>query len=517
MPVSAAQLATRSATLRAVVLVLIGSLGVQVSAALAMDLFDSVGVLGTSALRLVIAAVVLLAIFRPTLRGRSRGEWAGIVLYGVAMAAMNALLYLAIDRIPLGIATTIDFLGPCLVALAASRRLREGLLALLAFAGVALIAGFGGPLDGLGLLFAALAGASFGLYTLLAAHIGKSEGGLGNMSLSVAVGAVLMLPLAVPAAPRVEPLHWGVLALSALLGMALAFAVDTMAGRLTSARVIGVLFAFDPVVGTIIGALWLGQDLTLPALGGIALVIVAGAGIVWLAGARAERADAGEASTSADVAQDRGSYAGPMDDAHAAPIETFEVERKYLVDDAVKLPGATDWSAIGLSLDAPARHLLEASYFDTPDFALAARRFAVRMRRGGKDEGWHLKEKGDDGARELLWPPADQMPGGLAAELDERLGAETAARIGRIARLRTERITVLVRDETGAGVVELADDRVDATNETTGRRQAWREWEAELMPGADAALLDRIEPLLVAAGAERVRGTSKIQRTMSAE
>ncbi|QIM19830.1 EamA family transporter [Leucobacter coleopterorum] len=267
-------------------LVLVGSLGMQLSAVIALGLFDTLGVLGTSSTRLAVAAVFLLIIFRPRLRGRTRREWISIVLYGAAMAAMNGFLYLAIERIPLGVATTIDFLGPCLVALAASRRLREILLALAAMAGVALIAGFGGPFDALGLIFAAAASVCFGLYTLLAAKIGHSSGGLSAVALSVAVAAILTLPFSVPAVPLVRPEQWGLLVLSALLGTALAFTVDTMAGRLTSARVLGVFFAFDPVLGTLLGVLILGQVLTLPTTLGILLVVAAGAGIVWFAGKR---------------------------------------------------------------------------------------------------------------------------------------------------------------------------------------------------------------------------------------
>ena len=107
------------------------------------------------------------------------------------------------------------------------------------------------------------------------------------------------------------------------------------------------------------------------------------------------------------------------------------------------------------------------------------------------------------------------MPQGLIRELEARIGPDAPARIGAIASLRTSRVTVRLRDAEGVELVELADDRVEASNELTGGRQAWREWEAELMPGAGATVLDRLEPLLVAAGATRVRGTSKIQRTMS--
>ncbi|GAA1796703.1 EamA family transporter [Leucobacter iarius] len=277
---------SRRSTLQAAGLIVTGALGVQFSAVLAYGLFDEVGVLGTSGARLLIAAVLLVLIFRPKLRGRSRREWGGIALYGVAMAAMNLFLYLAIARIPLGIATTIDFLGPCLVALIGSRRLRDGLLALLAFVGVALIAGLGGPLDPIGVLWAVAAGTCFGLYTLLASHVGKEGGGLPGMALSVCIGAIVTLPFSLPALPHIAPGSLGVLLLSAVLGTALAFTVDTLAGKVTSARIIGVLFACDPLVGTLLGALLLGQALTLPALAGIALVVLAGAGIVWFSGDR---------------------------------------------------------------------------------------------------------------------------------------------------------------------------------------------------------------------------------------
>lgn len=195
-------------------------------------------------------------------------------------------------------------------------------------------------------------------------------------------------------------------------------------------------------------------------------------------------------------------------------IETFEVERKYQVDEAALLPGIEVFSAFGLRLDAPQEHELRATYFDTPEGHLAAGRLALRSRTGGKDEGWHLKAKGDDGARELLWPPASEMPEGLRSEIEDRLGAGGAERLRPIASLRTRRTTALLLDASGSAVVELADDRVDATNELSGRRKQWREWEAELMPGADAALLELIEPVLTEAGANRVHGTSKIQRTM---
>ena len=146
-------------------------------------------------------------------------------------------------------------------------------------------------------------------------------------------------------------------------------------------------------------------------------------------------------------------------------IESFEIERKYEVSDDAQLPDAVGFAALGLQPGAPETHELQmcirdrpdavgfaalglqpgapethelrASYFDTPSGELASRRLALRNRHGGKDAGWHLKAKGDDGARELLWPQSDELPVGLRAEVEDRLGSGSIDRLGAIATLRT--------------------------------------------------------------------------------
>lgn len=539
---------TRGDTIRALFLVLTGAIGVFIAAAIAMNFFDALGALGTSATRMSLAAVILLIVFRPRLRGRSRQEWAGIVLYGVAMASMNSFLYLAFDRLPLGVAVTIDFLGPCAVALAASRRPREGALAIAAILGVGLIAGFGGPFDPIGLVFAALAGASFGLYTLFAARVGQSEGGLPGVALSVTVAAVLTLPFSIPVLPRMQPEFWLPLIASAGIGTALAFSVDTLAGRLTSARVLGVFFALDPVVSTVIGVLVLGQALTPAAFAGIMIVVAAGAGIVWFAGEKPEKPEKPEepakpenpetpgdlatpetpktpataektenventATPATPAAPDpaRGSYAGGMSER---AVESIEIERKYEVSAASELPGAEAFAAVGLVPDAAETVELAAAYFDTGARDLARNRLAVRVRFGGKDAGWHLKMKGAEGARELLWPPAEEMPAGLREEIAQRIGADAV--VAPIAELRTERRVVRLRDADGREAVELVDDRVRALDRVSGVRRVWREWEAELAPGAEVSLLDAVEPVLRAAGADPSPSPAKIARASGA-
>lgn len=274
----------RSNAVRAVLLVAAGSLAVQCSAVLAYGLFDTLGPAATSTLRVLVAAIALLIIVRPNPRGRSREEWKGIVIYGCSMAAIIVFLYLAIARIPLGIAMTINFLGACAVALFGARRARDALLAIIALIGVALIAGLGGPIDPIGLLFAACSASGVAIYTLFAARVGQTGGGLSGVPLAITVAAILTLPLSIPAIPLIEPQQWLPLTLSGLCTPALSFAADTIAGRLTSARIIGVLFAFDPVMGALFGALLLGQLLAAPSIAGIALIVLAGTGIIWFAG-----------------------------------------------------------------------------------------------------------------------------------------------------------------------------------------------------------------------------------------
>lgn len=275
-------------------------MGIHGSSAISASLFAELGPFAVSSLRMVIAAFIVLVLFRPRWKGRSAAQWRAIVLYGVAMAAMNMSLYVAIERIPLGIAVTLDFLGPCTVALLASRHVREACCALVALAGVALISlGPGGYVDVVGYLAGLSAAFFFGLYALSASRVGKSESGLGDMALSVVVAAVLTVPLSVPHFATLQGRQWGLLAVSAALGVVLTFSMDTIAGRLTSARVIGTLFAVDPAVGVVVGWVFLGEALTWTAIAGIVIVSVAGALLVWTSG-RGE--PAGISSTNASVA-----------------------------------------------------------------------------------------------------------------------------------------------------------------------------------------------------------------------
>lgn len=291
-------------------LIFVGSAGIQVSSAISSTLFADYGAVGVSGLRSAIAALVLLIVIRPTIRGRSRREWVGIVVYGAAMALMNVSLYTAIQHLPLGVAVTLSFLGPCGVALMASRRVREGVCALLALGGVALIsAGPAGYFDLTGYVAALLAAVFFGLYTMYTAKVGKAGAGLDGLALSVTVSAVLTSPFAIAEAPTVSAPHWAVLGVAAVIGVAIPYSVDTIAGRITSARIVGTLFAIDPAMGAAVGFVVLGESITLTALCGILVVMAAGALLVWIAAdgsssPAGSRARAGRMAASPIVEED---------------------------------------------------------------------------------------------------------------------------------------------------------------------------------------------------------------------
>lgn len=266
---------------RPVIFVLIGSFGTQASSLISATLFSQLGTVAVSTLRFVIAAVVLFAMFRPRLRSMSRQRMVNACMYGIAMAAMNQFLFAAIDRLPLGVAVTLDFLGPCVVSFVGLKYWRTRVWALVAFAGVVLIVGPSSGLDPIGIVFGLLGGACFAAYTVFAERVGKSEGGLGDLAVSVAVAGMVTLPLVTPVLNDISPRVWAVLAIAAVVGVVFPYIADTLAARYSSAQVVGTLFALDPVLGSLLGWAFAGDELTARMVAGIAMVTCAGAIITW--------------------------------------------------------------------------------------------------------------------------------------------------------------------------------------------------------------------------------------------
>ncbi|WP_225828654.1 EamA family transporter [Streptomyces naphthomycinicus] len=260
-------------------LVLLGIVSVQVGSALAKHLFDAVGSFGTVALRLFFAAAVLLLVWRPSPR-MSRRTWTVVLGYGVILGSMNLCFYLALSRIPLGIAVTIEFLGPLAVALAGSRRWPDALWAVLAAGGVVLLTEGRGELDPVGLLFGLAAGTCWGLYILIGAALGRHTAEGEGLALGMAVAALVAVPFGVVdgGTSLIQP--WVLIAGLgvALLSSVIPYSLDLEALRKVPPHVFGILMSLEPAMAALIGLVVLHESLHWSQWIAVLCVVAASAG-----------------------------------------------------------------------------------------------------------------------------------------------------------------------------------------------------------------------------------------------
>ncbi|MFF5448141.1 DMT family transporter [Streptomyces sp. NPDC012888] len=272
-------------------LVLAAGVSVQFGAALAVMLMPRAGAAGVVALRLAAAALVLLLICRPKVRGYSRSDWVTVFAFGVAMGAMNGLFYQAVERIPLGPAVTLEVLGPLALSVVVSRRLVNLLWAVLALGGVVLLSGHGGDGDGgfgfgaldpAGAAFALGAGAMWAAYIVFSARTGRRFPQADGLALAMTVAAVLSLPIGVAdAGPAL--LVPGTLALGvgvAVLSSVLPYTLELLALRRLPAPTFAILMSLEPAIAAAAGFLVLNQALSATDALAIALVIAASMGAV---------------------------------------------------------------------------------------------------------------------------------------------------------------------------------------------------------------------------------------------
>lgn len=263
-------------------LVMAAIASVQFGGALAVHLFARVGPGGAVLLRLASASVVLAAISRPRLRGVPLRRLPLAAAFGLVLAGMNFSFYASINRIPLGIAVSLEFVGPLAVAVAGSRRWIDLVWVVLAVTGILALTHVGGTrtVDPLGVAFALLAGCCWGAYILLSARVGRSfERGTG-LSLAMCFAALVMLPVGIAAAGTqlVSP---GPLALGCAVGMlssAIPYSFELEALRRIAPSVFGVFMSLEPAMAALAGLLVLGQGLSVRTLAGMALVISASIG-----------------------------------------------------------------------------------------------------------------------------------------------------------------------------------------------------------------------------------------------
>ncbi|AOR37271.1 transporter [Streptomyces fodineus] len=264
-------------------LVLAGGISVQFGGALAVTLIPRAGAPGVVTLRLLAAAVVLLVVCRPRLRGHSRADWGTVIAFGIAMGAMNGLFYEAVARIPLGPAVTLEVLGPLALSVLASRRAINALWAALALLGVFLLGGGGfSSLDPIGVGFALGAGAMWAIYILFSARTGRRFPQADGLALAMAVAALLFLPVGIVSAGS-RLLNPATLALGsavALLSSVLPYTLELLALRRLPASTFAILMSLEPAIAATAGFLILGQSLSLTEAGAIALVIAASIGAV---------------------------------------------------------------------------------------------------------------------------------------------------------------------------------------------------------------------------------------------
>ncbi len=236
---------------------LVGILSVQFGAAIAKTLFDEVDPTTIVWLRLVTSAVVLVAVARPVLRGRTAADWRVVLAFGASLAGMNWAIYQSFARIPLGIAVTIEFIGPLVLAVAGSRRPRDLVWVALAAGGVALLGLERADVTAAGVAFALLAGALWAAYILLSAATGRRWAGLDGLAMASVVATLALSPFALRAGGS-DLTQLRVLALGAAVGLlssVIPYSCEMVALRSLKPAVFSILMSLEPAAAALAGIL----------------------------------------------------------------------------------------------------------------------------------------------------------------------------------------------------------------------------------------------------------------------
>lgn len=261
------------------VLVLGGIVSVQFGGALAVTLIPRIGAGGSVLLRLGIAALILGAVARPRWRGHPGAAWRTVVAFGVTLGLMNFTFYSALARLPIGVAVTLEFLGPLVLAAVLSRRWTDGLAVLVAAGGVALIAQVVqvpfADLDHLGIALGLLTGVFWAMYVIFSGRTGAQFRQLDGLAIALVIGSLVVMPFGVGSIPEwsgpVVLKGVGIAVLSSLI----PYSLELIALRRLRASVFGILLSLEPAVAAGAGLLVLGQRLTPWQLAGMGLVVLA--------------------------------------------------------------------------------------------------------------------------------------------------------------------------------------------------------------------------------------------------
>jgi inner membrane transporter RhtA len=262
-------------------LVLAAVVAVQFGGALAVTLLRVVGVFGSVTLRLTIAAAIMLVTIRPRLRGRSTADWLVVAAFGAVLAVMNLCFYGSLARIPIGVAVTIEFIGPLVLAMVLSHQRMDLLAVAGAAVGVVLISGVAitpwSQIDPVGLGLALCAGASWAAYIVLSGRTGARFAQLDGLAIAMTIAAVLVAPLGVVSSGSAlfaPGALWRGTAV-AVLSSVLPYSLELIALRRLPAHVFGILLSMEPAVAALAGLVVLGQHLGALQLLGMACVVAA--------------------------------------------------------------------------------------------------------------------------------------------------------------------------------------------------------------------------------------------------
>lgn len=255
------------------------SASIQIVAAIAHDLFDTLTPIGVSALRFALGTAVILPAVRPAVRGRDRETWYAIATYGVSLGILNVTFFESIDRLPLGLAVTFAFIAPLGVALAGSRRRRDVFFALLAGAGVLVLGGIDRPDSAAGVAFAVTAGCAWVSVAFAGRSVGRRTRRVDGLALAIPIACLVTLPFGIGHADALDARALALGLVIAVGGMILPFALELEGLRRLEPRLVAVIYSADPAIAALIGLLALSQSLTAPEVLGMAAVIAASVGV----------------------------------------------------------------------------------------------------------------------------------------------------------------------------------------------------------------------------------------------
>ena len=261
--------------------VLFAIISVQSGAAIAKTLFPAIGAAGTASLRIGISAIILFTVYRPNLFKITPKQWKVVIPYGLCLGAMNLIFYMAIERIPIGLAVTLEFIGPLLVAVFGSKRFIDYLWVLLAAAGIVLIAPWtNNGINVLGVLFALLAGAFWAFYIVLGGKVSKVMKDGEAVATGMLFASLLIVPFGIMGNgfSNLTPTFLSLGVALALLSSAIPFTLEMKALGQLPARTFSILMSLEPAAASICALIFLQEYLALNEVVAVVFVVVASVG-----------------------------------------------------------------------------------------------------------------------------------------------------------------------------------------------------------------------------------------------